>query len=242
MECITEEQAQAAYKYYRKQGWLRELKEDIRFVGGTVKDMEANGLLFNIRFKFKDADINYSNRPVIAEEDPNTQGLYYTLMDKKGDFVFEKDEEGNIRTLNTDSFVKTSKSGDILIDPLHKKIQTVIAEFLKDEYVHLYIEKSENNDGSHRFDMKGKFLKTDEWHYFEVKTSSAKKSIREAIGQLLEYSHYPNYDRATKMYIVGPEKPDEQDIQYLQKLRANYHLPIWFRWYSFEDNQLSEEI
>lgn len=242
VECISAEQAQAAYKYYKKQGWLREMKEDVRFAGGTVKDMDADGVMFNIRFRFKDADINYSNRSVIADDDPNTQGLYYTLMDKKGEFIFEKDEEGNVRTLNTDTFVRVTKSGEILIDPLHKKIQNAIADLLKDQYVHLYIEKSEKNDGGHRFDMKGKYLATDEWHYFEVKTSSAKKSIREAIGQLLEYSHYPNYNRAAKMYIVGPEKPDVQDIQYIKKLRELYKLPLWFRWYSFEENKISEEI
>lgn len=60
-------------------------------------------------------------------------------MDKKGDFVFEEDEEGNVKTLSTDTFVRTSTSGEILIDPLHKKIQNAVAELLKDQYVHLYL-------------------------------------------------------------------------------------------------------
>lgn len=66
-------------------------------------------------------------------------------MDKKGDFVFEEDEEGNVKTtLSTDTFVRTSTSGEILIDPLHKKIQNAVAELLKDQYVHLYLEKGED--------------------------------------------------------------------------------------------------
>ena len=94
-----------------------------------------------------------------------------------------------------------------------------------------------------RVDVKGKFKATDEWHYFEIKTCSAKQSIREAFGQIMEYSHYDHLStRATKLYIVGPEKPDEKDAAYIKKLRDMYHLPLWFRWYSFEDNKLHDEI
>ena len=244
VECLNEEQAKAAYKYYKKVGWLRDMKNDIRFAGGIIKDMDADGLMFNIRFKFKDANINCSNRPVIADEDPNTQGLYYTLMDKKGDFVFEIDEEGNAMTLETNVFVRTTNSGEILIDPLHKKIQNALVEFLKDDYVHLYLEQSDSTLSSRqRIDVKGKFKATDEWHYFEIKTCSAKQSIREAFGQIMEYSHYDHIStRATKLYIVGPEKPDEKDSAYLKKLREMYHIPLWFRWYSFEDEKLYDEI
>ena len=244
VECLTEEQTKAAYKYYKKQGWLREMKEDVRFAGGTVMDMDADSMMFNIRFKFEEADINYSNRPVIADDDPNTHGLYYKLMGKKGDFVFEKDDEGNVRTLETSSYIRTTTSGEILIDPRHKKIQNAIAELLKDQYVHLYLEKGDKSlSGGLRIDIKGKHIGSGEWHYFEVKTTSAKQSIREAFGQIMEYSHYDHIStRAKKLYIVGPEKPDEKDAAYLQKLRKMYNLPIWFRWYSFQENKLYDEI
>ena len=33
----------------------------------------------------------------------------------------------------------------------------------------------------------------------EVKTMSAKRSIREALGQILEYAHYPNVQLAEKL-------------------------------------------
>jgi hypothetical protein len=42
------------------------MKDDVIYAGGSVTDMGADGLMFNIRFKFSDADINYSNRPIIA--------------------------------------------------------------------------------------------------------------------------------------------------------------------------------
>jgi len=236
VECITSEQSHQAYSYYRKVGWLREMKEDVTYAGGTVKNMDANSLMFNIRFRFADADIKYSNRPIIAKEDPNTQGLYYTLMDKKGEFIFEEDDEGEVKMLNSDMCDRAWRGGSAMEDPVHKQMQSALAELLKDEYEHLYLNKD-------NVCMKG-ILKNSlgEWHYFELKTSSAKQNIREALGRLLEYNHYPSRTRAKKLYIVGNEAPDEKDCQYLKKLRDTYKLPVWYRWYSFEKNQLSQEF
>ena len=114
----------------------------------------------------------------------------------------------------------SNQNGCSTSNPLHKKIQNAIAELLKDDYVHLYLEKSDTTLSSgQRVDIKGKFKATDEWHYFEIKTSSAKQSIREALGQILEYSHYDHLStRAKKLFIIGPEKPDEKDAAYIKKL------------------------
>ena len=165
-------------------------------------------------------------------------------MDKKADFQFLLDKENKIKTLDTTSIVRTNKFGETLIDPRHKKIQNAVVELLKDKYINLCLEKGEESlTSGQRVDIKGIYKKTNEWHYFEVKTSSAKQSIREALGQILEYSLYDNKSaRATKLYIIGPEKPNEKDTEYIKKLREMYNLPIWFRWFSFEDNKLHDEI
>lgn len=233
-------ESKKVYRYYKEKGWLEEMKEDVRYAGGIVTGFKPEWM-FNVKFKFSEAKVNYSNQPIIKSD---TLGHRYNLMDKKDDFEFLKDDEGNVKTLDTSIIVRTSTSGEILIDPLHKKIQNAIAELLKDEYVQLYLEKGDTTLSSgQRVDVKGKFKATDEWHYFEIKTSSAKQSIREALGQILEYSHYDHLStRASKLYIVGPEKPDEKDAAYIKKLRGMYHLPLWFRWYSFEDNKLHDEI
>lgn len=237
---VEPDESRKVYQYYRERGWLKEMKEDVIFAGGTVTGFKPEWM-FNVKFKFSEAEINYSNPPIIK---PDTLGHRYNLMDKKGEFEFLKDEEGNIQTLDTSIIVRTTHSGELLIDPLHKKMQNAIAELLKDDYHHLYLERGDTSLASgQRVDIKGKFKETDEWHYFEIKTSSAKQSIREALGQILEYSHYDHKTtRAARLFIIGPEKPDEKDIAYIRKLREMYGLPIWFRWYSFENNNLSESI
>lgn len=237
---VEPEESKEVFRYYKEHGWIDEMKEDVRYAGGKVTGFKPEWM-FNVKFKFTEAHINYSNQPIIKAD---TLGHRYNLMDKKGDFEFLKDEEGKIQTLDTSTIRRTTKEGTILVDPLHKKIQNAVAEILKDQYVHIYLEKGDTSlSGGQRIDMKGKHISTGEWHYFEIKTSSAKQSIRDAFGQILEYSHYDHMStRAAKLFIIGPEKPDDKDAAYLRKLRDMYNLPVWFRWYSFQENKLFEEI
>lgn len=237
---VEPKESAKVFRYYKEQGWIDEMKDDVRFVEGTVTDFKPE-LMFNVKFKFYEANINYSNRPIIK---PGSLGHRYNLMDKKNDFEFLLDEEGKVETLDTSIIMRATKSVKISIDPLHKKIQNAISKLLKDDYIHLSLDKGESSLSSgQRIDIKGQFKTTGEWHYFEIKTYSAKQSIREALGQILEYSHYDHIStRASKLYIIGPEKPDEKDAIYIKKLRRMYNLPLWFRWYSFKDNKLHGEI
>lgn len=233
---VSAEESKKVYAYYKKQGWLSEMKEDVKFAGGTVKDFKPEWL-FNVKFKFSEATINYSNQPIL---EPNSIGHRYNLMDKQGEWVFLKDEEGNVETLDTSLIFRTTKAGEVVIDPLHKKIQNAVVELLKDQYVHLYMESGDTK--KQRIDIRGILKDSEDWHYFEVKTYSAKRSIREALGQIMEYAYYPATKRAAKLFIIGPEKPDEKDCAYMKMIRDKYHIPVWFRWYSFEENRLYDEI
>lgn len=235
---VTPEDSQYVYNYYQKKGWLDEMKQDVLFVGGTIKDFTPS-FTFNVKFRFEDAIINYSNQPILK---PDSVWHRYNLMNKKEEFEFEKDENGNIKVLDTNIFERIIKAGKVQIDPLHKKIQNAVVNLLKEQYTNLQIESGPDSTVTQRVDIKGLSKIEKEWHFFEVKTMSAKRSIREALGQILEYAHYPNVNLARKLFIVGPEPPDEKDKAYLQLLRKKYNLPVWFRWYSFVDNKLYEGV
>lgn len=109
-------------------------------------------------------------------------------------------------------------------------------------YTKLQLETNPEDATDQRIDIKGFSKKDQEWHFFEVMTVSAKRCIREALGQILEYAHYPNVSRAKKFFIIGPEPPDDNDKAYMQLLRNKYNLPIWFRWFSLKDNKLHEWV
>jgi hypothetical protein len=60
----------------------------------------------------------------------------------------------------------------------------------------------------------------DAFTYYEIKTyRSPRACIREAIGQLLEYSYWPGRQPANRLVVVGETPLDNKGKQYLQRLR-----------------------
>ena len=56
------------------------------------------------------------------------------------------------------------------------------------------------------------------------------KSIREALGQVLEYNHYPKRTPAENWLIVLDEEPSPSDKQFIELLRAERLLPLCVGW------------
>ena len=78
--------------------------------------------------------------------------------------------------------------------------------------------------------------------FFELKTAQTVKSaIREALGQLLEYNHYPNTNKADKLIIVTKYEPEDEDIQYLTGLRLIYKIPAFYQYFDMAKKELSKE-
>lgn len=78
--------------------------------------------------------------------------------------------------------------------------------------------------------------------FFELKTAqTVKLAVRQAIGQLMEYNHYPNQNKADKLIIVTVLEPTKDDIQYLTGLRTIYHMPVYYQQFSMDTKQLSRE-
>ena len=77
--------------------------------------------------------------------------------------------------------------------------------------------------------------------FFELKTAQTVKSaIREALGQLLEYNHYPNESNADKLIIVTKHEPEKEDIQYLTGLRMVYNIPVYYQYFDMNKKELSK--
>jgi hypothetical protein len=66
--------------------------------------------------------------------------------------------------------------------------------------------------------------------FCEIKVAPhVRDALRQAIGQLLEYAHWPNDRRAEKLWVVSEGMPCAEDVTYLQALRARYGLPAYYR-------------
>jgi len=66
--------------------------------------------------------------------------------------------------------------------------------------------------------------------FYEIKTAAtAKECIRQAVGQMLEYSYYDSGTGADELIIVGEPEPTAQDEAYLARLREQLSIPLSYR-------------
>ena len=76
----------------------------------------------------------------------------------------------------------------------------------------------------------GAVLRNGKQTFYEVKVASTVRScVRAALGQLIEYCHWPLAERASEMIVVGEAELDSDSKAYLDLLRQHYRLPIWYR-------------
>jgi hypothetical protein len=79
--------------------------------------------------------------------------------------------------------------------------------------------------------------------FYELKVApSVQACVRPAIGQLLEYAHWPAASRARELIIVGECAADPEAEQYLRFLRDTFSLPIWYRQLSMSPLTLGPKI
>ncbi|MBA3312141.1 MAG: hypothetical protein H0T47_02445 [Planctomycetaceae bacterium] len=75
----------------------------------------------------------------------------------------------------------------------------------------------------------------DSYWFFEIKTAhSPRACIREAIGQLLEYSFWPGAQEAARLVIVGESPLDSEAEEYLNRLRERFDIPVYYEQLSLQ--------
>jgi hypothetical protein len=59
---------------------------------------------------------------------------------------------------------------------------------------------------------------------------NTKAAVREALGQILEYNHYPGRNPAKAWFLVLDQKPCDDDRSFVESLRTNWRCPIYLGW------------
>jgi hypothetical protein len=70
-------------------------------------------------------------------------------------------------------------------------------------------------------------------HLAELKicyAENSKAKIREALGQLSEYNHYPPRSAAQAWWLVLDQQPRVADRRFIAALRESYNLPLRIAW------------
>lgn len=235
--CISKDESSDIYKEYKNNNWLREMSEELKDVGADqVKfNKTPKNIFFNLKFKIDDIEI-FDEPKLISINDNNISTSHYKLLDKKSNFIIESN-------LNYSGSVKYRKTGKVVreinttinYDSAHSKIQNELFKFLnKNGFSDI---RFENN----RVDITA-VSNINELHFYEIKTyGSAKKSIRLAIGQLLEYAYWVKRNDVKKLIIVSDNQACSETIKYLELLKKKFNLPFYYLAFEFP-NKFSKLI
>ena|GEM_PF-1176711 len=220
---LTAEQAETAYDAHVRRGWLEEMREDVRAVGGdpsTLDDADWTGVL-NICF-----------RPEALERfDP-------LRFPEAGDRVFKLQRYKLQRLRHPRRFMQSTHAagtktprptqakprigtGATIAEAVHNRIQNRLRRLLVERY----------GDNAVLFEVHGVDVRVDHAEllaYFEVKSDAeARLAIRKAIGQLLEYAHWTPRERATpRLIVVGPGPRTDDVDEYLGRIRVEHGLVV----------------
>ena len=256
VEIIDQEQADRVLEHYKKEGWFDEMKQDLHNLNLNHKSLdewieEDSAQLFNIRF---DAlQINYvpsQLTPILDSTDiPSTR---YTLMDipvgiqqkyedqvKKG---FSFDDTGSVNadldTKGTRSSIKT----EIELVFKHNILQKKFLKYLQDKYGKPLVKRECRTSGSARIDITRK-AGSGSYIFYEIKTyNNLRSSIRESIGQLLEYCLYPDVLEAEKVVLVSHISPSEELVAYLNHIKKFLNIPFAYIHFDIDKEEIISEI
>lgn len=126
------------------------------------------------------------------------------------------------------SSVVTHVESQLLVSLRHNSLQQALFNELCKEYGAENVGTEIPNGSGGRIDA---VAKTKEGHiFFEIKVGqSLQACIREALGQLLEYSYWPGSQRAFSLVIVGEPILDAQCKTYLANLSSDLLIPVSYR-------------
>lgn len=140
VEVISEEESKRVYKIYKRNGWLSEMKIDLKRHNLKLKAFNKTSAdkFFNIRFKIN--DMHLLDEPIeIIKSDPAIPSSYYNLLDKIKDPNLSKNISNKFifkpgHNPGKNETVTKSKGGKKDKSLFHNEIQTKIFNILEQKY------------------------------------------------------------------------------------------------------------
>jgi len=250
VEVLEEMESVRIVQEYDKRGWLREMQEQLQWLGITPENnnLNAGSSLFNVRFRPE----NYTSLDLMpfeaADEALITTPRYKFLKFREPRASEQHDEEeppfrsSAPGDSDRDSTIRQFESKSIELPDTHWKIIKGLYAFLLPIYGKENIAYEYSSGmGNTRVDIAVRNGRDE--IYYEVKSyHSIRHCIRVALGQLFEYCFFPNVQRAKKLVIVAQHEPDEEIAEYMQHLRDRLGIRLFYAWFDLEAGLLGEEV
>ncbi len=250
VEAITIKKSEEIFNKYNEKGWIDEMRTQLLDVNADIDKFELQmknaGGFVCIRFKPENLDLDiklvddqdfinnffkrykHYNLHKLDDLGNYQQNSYINKIPFKGGHT-----PRNPGTRNSQSYEQQKE-----VNCVHIEIQDKIYDILKEDYK---IETERKVETGGYVDLSIEIDKDCEIFY-EIKTSNTvKECIREAFGQLMEYTHYPIndevYKRAVGLVIVSQNAINDDAQSYINKLRE-FKINIYYQQFNLETNTL----
>lgn len=235
---LTETEAIEVVKKLSDAGILQAMGADLerlKISGDKIRDALATNIA-NIRFYPKDCEVldppePFKEQKLFSKTYPRYLSYRVNSTDKSLALTKPRTARcGSINLKKMDQRLRRSVPATIQ-DPKHDRLQNAIHTFLKKNFTDVSYEEN-------WIDLSVKIK--DIQVIFEVKAaSSVKRCIREALGQLLEYAHYPNHNEQLYLVVAGDALAQTDERLYISFLRETYNLNLYYACYDWNDRKLN---
>ena len=150
----------------------------------------------------------------------------FPILDDESGFTFRPEHQSDRpeRRYRTDAIRETGQNEVYL---RHSQLQDVLEQELRSELGNQVALEHPDGIGG-RVDLIAQ--RGDDLEFYEIKIGgSARSCIRQALGHLMEYGFWPGAARPAKLFVVGELSFDREAEEYLQSLREEFKIPIYYR-------------
>lgn len=247
-ELIPEDAYDSLYGYYESRGIFdrraKELSEaSPRFKrrAKAMKEVRSSVLDKLLTFRCPVSEVQifsfYALRSIAGNQVISHRFRGFTYL--HGDFpqdaigraiLVPENAESTGSALPEDAYYRESSHNLKEIIPRHNKLSNAFCDWLSSQ--HGVSARQEQQRVDVAFRLKGAAILAELKVCYGVGTT---KSIREALGQLLEYNHYPSRNPADTWLIVLDEAPLADDRSFVDSLRERWALPLTLGWQTVGD-------
>lgn len=226
-------------------------KQEIQKVGGDIKSLGMDEFIAVVRFRLENAELN-TTHPVIIDNFPFqkfTRFQPYEMTPSLRELFTRKPDTGNYEDEVVFAPGKASQkqrhqriitASEKAVIKQHCIIVDAVEKYLKPEY-----SLKKGNISIEKTYFRGNIadivtIEADKSiTIYEIKTNAAaRKNIRDAIGQLLDYASHAGQQKVIKLVIVSPAQLSGKDEHFLKVLQKTIRFSLEYWWYNTEKNHI----
>ena len=229
LEALTARDARQISRVYRRQGWLKTMREQVVSLGLKADTLNHAETLVNVRYRPENLRMFESMVPFPSKALPSSRYGQLQKLPASQSTVLKSNENANKPTernlLKTKS-TRNISGGSYEVELIQTQWQQSLKKTLKEDVRGATVDIERDVDG-HRVDVVLTVGKQE--IFIELKTfGPVRHIIRAALSQLLEYAYWPDEHRCQTLLIVGPSEAGITENTYLAMLRKRFGLPVHY--------------